>query len=52
MDKNDTDEIQKIIIDALKNEQKRKNAVEKAYNKVIHEFTWSTTAKQLTEIFE
>ena len=52
MDTNDITEIQKNITDALENEQMRKNAVEKAYNKVIHEFTWSNTAKKLTEIFE
>lgn len=52
MDTNDITEIQTNITDALENEQMRKNAVEKAYNKVIHEFTWSNTAKKLTEIFE
>lgn len=52
MYQNDIDEIRRMLINALENDQMRKISVEKAYNRVVHEFTWSNTAKKLMEIFD
>lgn len=52
MERNDSQEIEEKLILAIENEEMRKSAIEKAYHKVLSEFTWSSTACELMDAFE
>lgn len=51
LETNEEKEIQEKIIYAIENEEMRKSAVENAYTKVLNEFTWTSTAEKLINIF-
>ena len=51
-DQNNEQELQEKLLFAIENKSIRKSAIEKAYAKVLNEFTWSNTAEKLINFFE